>query len=43
MTALSEKLLPETEEITGPDPVPPAEPPAPVLAVRDVRIGDLAA
>ncbi|MEU8643982.1 ABC transporter ATP-binding protein [Streptomyces sp. NPDC060011] len=42
MTALSEKLLPETEEITGPDPVPPAEPPAPVLAVRDVRIGDLA-
>jgi ABC-type dipeptide/oligopeptide/nickel transport system ATPase component len=48
MTTLSEKLLAEVEEtetieqITGPGSGHPAEPPSPVLAVRDVRIGDRA-
>jgi ABC-type glutathione transport system ATPase component len=48
MTTLSDQLLTETEEITGAGMVTrtgtghPAEPQAPVLAVRDVRIGDRA-
>ncbi|MER5385868.1 ABC transporter ATP-binding protein [Streptomyces sp. NPDC002688] len=42
MTTLSEKLLTEAEEFGELDPGQPAEPPSPVLAVRDVRIGDRA-
>ncbi|WP_406369103.1 ABC transporter ATP-binding protein [Streptomyces sp. NBC_00647] len=42
MATLSEKLLTEAEEFGEPDPGQPAEPPSPVLAVRDVRIGDRA-
>ncbi|MCX5001354.1 ABC transporter ATP-binding protein [Streptomyces sp. NBC_00638] len=42
MTTLSEKLLTEAEEFGEPGPGQPAEPPSPVLAVRDVRIGDRA-
>ncbi|MFJ6835630.1 ABC transporter ATP-binding protein [Streptomyces sp. NPDC091209] len=45
MTTLSEKFLAEaeeTEETTEPGSAQPADPPSPVLAVRDVRIGDRA-
>jgi ABC-type dipeptide/oligopeptide/nickel transport system ATPase component len=47
MTTLSEKLLAEAEteepgETTEPGSAQPADPPSPVLAVRDVRISDRA-